>query len=199
MKMMHLDTAGSRCLVASDNLFKVMKLFAKLGSLNIASTGLDKTSAPLFKTIMEGGSNLSKLDISNNDLSQIDPHVLAMSINMLKTVRMENVSLNKDQVKHIFCNMARSTNLEDLNISRNNISHFEDETLAVAVNNLRKAQLDTTYITMNQIVKIFSKCCEKSRLILLSLGLNQELKHLIYRDNVLLLHHVDRNINKLIL
>ena len=36
--MMHLDTAGSRCLVASDNLFKVMKLFTKLGSLNIGIT-----------------------------------------------------------------------------------------------------------------------------------------------------------------
>ena len=95
--------------------------------------------------------------------------------------------------------MARSTNIEDLNISRNDISHVEEDALAIAVNNLRKAQLDSTYITMNQILKIFSKCCEKSRLIILSLGLNQELKHLIYRDNVLLLHHVDRNINKLIL
>ena len=118
---------------------------------------------------------------------------------MLKTVRMENVSLSKDQVKHIFCNMARSTNLEDLNISRNDISHVEDDALAMAVNNLRKAQLDSTNITMGQIVNIFSKCCEKPRLNLLSLGLNQDLKLLIYRDNLSLVRQADRNINKLIL
>jgi Leucine-rich repeat (LRR) protein len=149
--------------------------------------------------MMYGGSNLSKLDFSNNDLSQINPGVLAISINMLKIVKMENVSLSKVQVKHIFCNMAWSTNLEELTISRNDICHVEDDILAVAVNNLRKAQLDATNITMNQIVKLFSKCCEKSKLSLLSLELNQELKHLIYRDNLLLLRQVDRNINKLIL
>ena len=199
LKMVHLDTTGSSCLSATNNLSKLLKLFAKLASLSVASTGLHETSTPLFKTIMEGGSNLSQLDISNNDLSHVDPCVLAMSINMLKIVRMENASLSKDQVKYIFCNMARSTALEDLNINKNDISHVEDNTLAVAVNKLRKAQLDSTYITMNQLVKMFSKCCEKTRLSLLSLGLNQEIKHVMYRDNLLLLRKVDRYINKLIL
>jgi hypothetical protein len=49
MKKMHLDTEGSRWGVATDNLPKLMKLFAKLESLNIARTRLDKLSEPLFK------------------------------------------------------------------------------------------------------------------------------------------------------
>ena len=52
MKKMHLDTAGSRRGVATDNLPKLIKLFAKLESLNVASTALDKSSEPHFKTMM---------------------------------------------------------------------------------------------------------------------------------------------------
>jgi hypothetical protein len=70
MKKMHLDTSGSRWGVATDNLPKLMKLFAKLESLNVANTGLDKLSEPLLKTMMYR-SNFSKLDISKNDLSYI--------------------------------------------------------------------------------------------------------------------------------
>ena len=59
--------------------------------------------------------------------------------------------------------MARSTTLEDLNISRNDISHVEDDTRADAVNKLRKPKSDSTFITINQIVKMFSKCREKNQ------------------------------------
>ena len=47
---------------------------------------------------------------------------------------------------------------EELNISNNDISTVEEDTLVVGVNKLREANLDSTNLTMGQIVAIFVKC-----------------------------------------
>ena len=47
---------------------------------------------------------------------------------------------------------------EELNISNNDISTVEEDTLVVGVNKLREANLDSTNLTMGQIVGKFVKC-----------------------------------------
>ena len=88
---------------------------------------------------------------------------------------------------------------EELNISNNDIS-----TLVVGVNKLREANLDSTNLTMGQIVAIFVKCGGDSKLNLLSFKSNKELQFfprvkVFNQINVLsLLRQAERKINKLI-
>ena len=93
---------------------------------------------------------------------------------------------------------------EILNISNNDINTVEEDTLVVGVNKLREANLDSTNLTMGQIVAIFGKCGGGSKLNLLSLKSNQELQFfprvkVFNQRNVLsLLRQAERKINKLI-
>ena len=172
MDIKHLDISGNRNLPNGIDLHHLFGAFTKLESLNVSNIRTYIQATPFFTSIMQGPSNLRKLDISNNMLSNIDPIVLAISLNMIEDVNIENVYLTKNQVKHLFLKMVKSTKIEELNINKNILTSIEENTLALAINKLRKVSLESTEISTNQIVRIIQSCLEKSKLDLISLKFN---------------------------
>ena len=119
---------------------------------------------------------MTSLDISNNNLSSVNPEILASAVITLTNITMHNNHLTFGQVLSIFTQCAaKETRLKNLSIGNSKLAELDKELVAVALNNLEEVNLDECDMTGNQINSTLKLCMEKeSKLMNLSFE-NQDL------------------------
>jgi len=108
---------------------------------------------------------LKKLDFSYNNLSSVEPELLARVVNKMEDVKLWK--LTNDQLQALFTAMCQNSQLKKLDLDGNNLSSVEPELFGRAVNRLEDVNLGGTSLTNLQKMAIFT-----------SMSLNSQLKKL---------------------
>jgi len=112
---------------------------SRLKEITLTYTSLTKEQAKEIMLALSSCSNrtLTKLNIGGNDLSGLDPEVLAMGLTMVTKVSLAGTSLTNDQIISLLTrksnknnNTSRSSFMTRLNLSRNNLAQVPPQLLA---------------------------------------------------------------------
>ena len=148
------------------------KVVTNLDTLNLTNTKLTQQQIASVITSASKGSKLKKLNISENDLSGVDPGLLAKAVVNLETLDIGNTKLTQQQAAVIFSGVCEGSRLNVLNISDNNLSEVEPELLAKTVIKLKKLDIRYSDITKQQASVILTAISEGRRLTDLNIGFN---------------------------
>ena len=92
------------------------KAVTKLETLKVTYTKLTQQQAVAILTAVSEGSKLTKLDISNNNLSGIDPGLLAKAVTKLETFKARDTNLRQQQTVAILTAVSEGSKLTKLDI-----------------------------------------------------------------------------------
>ena len=148
------------------------KVVTNLDTLNLTNTKLTQQQIASVITSASKGSKLKKLNISENDLSGVDPGLLAKAVVNLETLDIGNTKLTQQQAAVIFSGVCEGSRLNVLNISENNLSEVEPELLAKTVIKLKKLDIQYSDLTKQQASVILTAISEGRRLTDLNIGFN---------------------------
>ena len=123
------------------------KVVTKLQKLEINCTELTLQQAAAIFTAVSEESTMIELDISDNDLSGVDPELLAKAVNNLTTLYIENTNLTLQQTEAILTAVSEGSKMIKLNIVENNMSGVDPGLLAKAVANLETLDIGSTELT----------------------------------------------------
>ena len=107
----------------------------KVETLKVIDAKLTQQQAVAILTVSEG-SKLAKLDISGNDLPEVDPGLLAKAVTKLKTLDISDTELTQQQAVTILTAFSEGSKLTKLYISWNNLSGVDPGQLPMAVTKL---------------------------------------------------------------
>ena len=89
--------------------------FSRIGLMDTEIT--DEQKVALLTAIGEVGDiKLKELDLSLNDLSSVEPHILASAVDRLYMVSLEDTNLNIDQFISIFLYQDEESKLKTLSL-----------------------------------------------------------------------------------
>lgn len=114
----------------------------------------------------------TRLQLSGNNLSSVDPELFARVLEKLELVWISNTSITNDQAQAIFTAMSLNCHLTRLNLDSNDLSSVEPELFATVLTKLELASLQNTNITNDQAQAIFT-----------ALSLNCQLNRLVFAGN----------------
>ena len=132
-------------------------------------TNRDRTSEPWCR---KKKRPLTILDLSSNDLSIIEPKLLASVVNKLQFMIMKKCHLTPQQVEVVFTSTYTASSLKCLDIGHNDLSSVEPKLLAEAVTKIQEVSLNWARLSIPQI-----------EVVLASLNKNTKLKKLSLRGN----------------
>lgn len=112
-------------------------------------------------------SNLRSLDIGSNNLSKVDPFILAKAAGTLEILNISDTGLTTIQITKICSQIVNGCNLKSLNIEFNKVTEVNPKLLSTAVNKLEKVDLTQSCMTS-----------EQTRIILLGLEPYNSLRNL---------------------
>ena len=148
------------------------KVVTKLQKLEINCTELTLQQAAAIFTAVSEESTMIELDISDNDLSGIDPELLAKAVNNLTTLYIENTNLTLQQTEAILTAVSEGSKMIKLNIVENNMSGVDPGLLAKAVANLETLDIGSTELTEQQATTILSGVSKGSEVTKLNMSWN---------------------------
>ena len=148
------------------------KVVTKLQKLEINCTELTLQQAAAIFTAVSEESTMIELDISDNDLSGVDPELLAKAVNNLTTLYIENTNLTLQQTEAILTAVSEGSKMIKLNIVENNMSGVDPGLLAKAVANLETLDIGSTELTQQQATAILSGVSKGTKLTKLNISWN---------------------------
>ena len=163
--------------ITSNDLYSVKPgLLARavniLETLNMRYIGLTmQQTDSIFAAITED-SQLKSLDISINDLSSVEPRLLARAVKNLETQNVESGRLTTEQTESIFAAISEDSQLKSLDISKNDLSSVDPELLAKTIKILETLNVKCGRLTREQTESIFSAISEASQLKSLDISHN---------------------------
>ena len=96
----------------------------------------------LITSISSENLRLKKLDLQTNDLSSVEPGLLAKAVGRLSEVRLRDTQMNKHQIEKILISICeRDSNLYNLDLTYVNLNSVETDLLARSINLLEEAAL----------------------------------------------------------
>ena len=119
----------------------------------------------LFKSI-ENGNNVKKLYLEEMNLESIEAKTFARAVNHLQEFSSHYIEITDEQVKDMFYEMTKQTNLEKFVFHHTHVKHIDADTLAQAFNNLTDLTINLSDLPFsnNQILKIFKQMAQKTKL-----------------------------------
>ena len=140
------------------------KVVTKLETLKVGITKLTQQQAVAILTAVSEGSKLATLDINWNDLSGVDPGMLAKAVAKLVTLNVRRTNLTHQQTVAILTAVSEGSKLTELDISCNNLSGLDPGLLARAVTKLETLEVIDTKLTQQQAVAILTTVSKGSKL-----------------------------------
>ena len=131
----------------------------------------EEEAEAVFSAILEH-EGIRELNISQNEISKVNPETLAKAVNSMEQVNLFNAKLTSMQCEALFQQMSQDTKLKILSIGCVNISGINPEVLAIGLNKVRIARLCNTDITTKQLEALFRAMKTKSELKEVDLGHN---------------------------
>ena len=148
----HLDFGGIDLSAVDTEVLTtaVSKMhFVRLRCVNLTP----RQATELFTAIGEDGSKLRVLDLNANDLSSVEPSSFIPPLKFLRELHLISTDLTTQQVEAILDGLGNDSNLTDLSLNCNDISHV-DPTKLVKVNHLKIVDLCVTHISIQQLIEI---------------------------------------------
>eukprot|EP00092_Neocalanus_flemingeri_P020551 GFUD01022264.1.p1 GENE.GFUD01022264.1~~GFUD01022264.1.p1 ORF type:complete len:843 (-),score=156.45 GFUD01022264.1:136-2664(-) len=109
----------------------------------------------LFSTLMAQDS-IKDISIETSDLSTISEDILAKSLAKMRCVDLSSTNLTSRQLSALFKLLKDSTELEELTLARNIMSHVPAEDLAKSLSRLKKVKLEYSYLHKGQCMQILN-------------------------------------------
>ena len=100
---------------------------------------------------------VTSLDLSNNNLSDLDHTLLADTLSAMKNVDLSKTSLTKDQITALLTSFSQSTILEGVKLTDNDLSHVEAPLLGRLVTSLKSLNLINTKLQPDQAVEVITR------------------------------------------
>ena len=126
-------------------------MVSKIENVYLKNTNLTNQQVTVLCQVMKENCELKCVNLHNNNLSSVQPELLASAVSKVAEVDLWNTSLTTQQVT-VLCQVLSGTcPLESLNLSGNNLSGVEPDLLARAVGNIVKVQLGDTNLTSQQL------------------------------------------------
>ena len=123
--------------------------------INISEEGA--VSEELLKEVVKH-RGLHKMTFSCNDLSSVDPSLLAKTVNNMEQVWMNDTNVNRNQVEDILVGLTGETKLKRLTILNADLSSVDPDLLVRAVGRLEHIELprEKTLLTDQQSEAIYT-------------------------------------------
>ena len=137
-----------------------------LKEARLAYTRLTGRQAAEICTAVCRGSKLRVLDISNNNLSCVEPSLLGCAVALLEEVSMYGTCLTRQQAEAVFAAIGGGGTLRRLNMAgTGDLSSVEPGLLARAVNRLEEVDMRGTRLTGQQVGEVLVKSTRLRRLL----------------------------------
>ena len=187
-----------RARVASEELLQAVASHPALRSLDISDTPLPRIGADLLASSITGLTKLSiwethltteqaeailtrmtithqlrTLDMSYNDLSEVDPQLLARAVVELEELRLCGTSLTSEQSEALVSALNEGDNwLERLHISYCNLATIDPAHLAKLLSSLQEVAVMYSSLTPLQLRSLFLGIIQGSALLKVDLSYN---------------------------
>ena len=151
-------------------------LVARLEEVGVDSTKFKRNQVEAIMTaILAEGRRVKKLNISWNNLSTVDPNLLARVLTGLQEVKMFMAELTVTQMEAILTAIcAEDCLVKKLDISYTNLSSVDPGLLARAVNRLEEVKMSVTYLTTSQVEAVLRQSLVQTSLRKLKLELDSK-------------------------
>ena len=130
--------------------------FTKLETLEISNTKLTQQQIVAILTVVSEGRKMTKLDINFNNMSGVDPELLAKTVTKTKILNVADTNLTQQQAEAILTAVSEAKTVMELDIGFNNLSGVDQGLLAKAVTNLKTLNVNRSKLTQRQIVTILT-------------------------------------------
>ena len=128
----------------------------KLETLEISNTKLTQQQIVAILTVVSEGRKMTKLDINSNNMSGVDPELLAKTVTKTKIFNVGDTNLTQQQAEAILTAVSEAKTVMELDIAFNNLSGVDEGLLAKAVTNLKTLNVSRSKLTQRQIVTILT-------------------------------------------
>ena len=130
------------------------KAVTRLEILDVGSTRLTQQQVVVIVTAVSEGGKLTNLNISWNNLSGVDPGLLAKAVTRLQALIVTYTYLTQQQKVAIITGVNEGSKLTNFKVCGNQLSVVDTGLLAKAVTKLEKLDVSITYLTQQQIMTI---------------------------------------------
>ena len=163
-RLKYLDIPRSN--LSSFKPIRLAKMVSKLLALDISNCSLTNKQVHAIFEVLSKNSKMENLHISDNDLSTVEPDILAISANKLLGLEMNRCHLTSEQGQAIFNRMSEETKLVSLRVfeSKIDLSSLDPNVLATALNKLEIVDGCFWNLTDHQTRVIFKQMAEYSKL-----------------------------------
>ena len=145
------------------------KAVTKMKKLNITDTNLTQEQAEAILTAVSEENVVSKLYIGFNNLSGVDPGLMAKAFTNLKKLNVNHSELTHRQIVKILTAFCKGTTIH---ISMNDLSRVDPGLLARAVTKLEVMDVQDTELSQQQVVAIITAVSESKKITELYIGEN---------------------------
>ena len=145
------------------------KAVTKIKKLNITDTNLTQEQAEAILTAVSEENVVSKLYIGFNNLSGVDPGLMAKAFTNLKKLNVNRSELTHRQIVTILTAFCKGTTIH---ISMNDLSRVDPGLLARAVTKLEVMDVQDTELSQQQVVAIITAVSESKKITELHIGEN---------------------------
>jgi len=145
------------------------KAVTKMKKLNITDTNLTQEQAEAILTAVSEENVVSKLYIGFNNLSGVDPGLMAKAFTNLKKLNVKCSELTHRQIVTILTAFCKGTTIH---ISMNDLSRVDPGLLARAVTKLEVMDVQDTELSQQQVVAIITAVSESKKITELYIGEN---------------------------
>jgi len=132
----------------------------------------DEEEAEAVFQAIEDHEGISELNISQNEISKVNPTTLAKIVNSMEKVNLFNAKLTNVQIEALFEQMARETKLKVLSMGCVNISGVNPKVVSAGLNKVNTARLCNSAITTEQQDALFKVMADNTELKEIDLGHN---------------------------
>ena len=146
-----------------------------LENVNIRNTGLtQQQTKEIFNAIRSGHSQLKDLDIGRNNLSLVEPALLARAVTSLEIVNLSGAELTTQQLEAIFTTICAGASwLKTLCLASTKMYLVDSGLLAKAVNRLKVVYLSNLVLLKQQAEAILTESLVKTSLSVLDMNYHE--------------------------
>ena len=134
------------------------KALNNLEEITLVHDMITNDQAQAFFSNMSKKTFLKRLTIIKNNLSMIEPNILAKGVRQLQEVTLVHCDLTTEQALTVCSAINEGSSMTSMNISYNKLTLVDKEVLAKAVNKLQNILIDNNQLTPEQITTILRIC-----------------------------------------
>jgi len=143
---------------------------SRLATLDVSYTALTPDQAVTILTAVSEGYTLTKLYLGGNDLSLVEPVLLAHVVTKLESLDVRHTDLITKQVETVLGAICQGSRMRNLDISGNVLSGVDPEIVARAVSRLESVSLEDTSLSKEHICQTLTLSLTSTALVSLRLG-----------------------------